>query len=60
MTTIAVLVLLLALSGALNIGLVAGVLSRASGKPVAAAALFGGGVVLTVLTVFFAAVAAYR
>jgi hypothetical protein len=60
MTINAILVLLLALSGAFNIGLVAGCLARASGKALAAAVLVGGGVVLTVLTVFFAAVAAYH
>lgn len=60
MTTPEILVLLLALSGALNIAMVAGALARASGKSLAAAALVGGGAALTGLTVFFAAVAAYR
>jgi hypothetical protein len=60
MTTGEILTLLLALSGALNLAIVAGALARTSGKSLAAAALVGGGAALTGLTVFFAAVAAYR
>jgi hypothetical protein len=60
MTTNAILVLVLAMSGALNIGLVAGTLARAAGKSPAAAALIGGGAALTALTVFFTAIAAYH
>jgi hypothetical protein len=60
MTTAEILVLLLALSGALNLAIIASALARASGKSLAAAALVGGGAAMTALAVFFAAVAAYR
>jgi len=60
MTKIELLALLLALSLAILLALVAGILAKASGKSVAAAALVGGGVLMTAMAVYFAAVAAYR
>ena len=60
MTTTTILSLLLALSTALNLGLVATSLARATGKSPAAAALVGGGAALTALTVFFTAITAYH
>lgn len=60
MTTIEILVLLLAASCALNAGLGAGILARSSGKSIQAAVLVGAGTVSTILTIFFTAVSAYR
>ena len=60
MTTTEVLALLLALSFGINIALVAGILARRAGAGTVQILLAGGGVVGTVLTIFFTAVGAYR
>jgi len=60
MTINQVLLLLLALSVAVNIGFAAGWVARTNGKSLPTATLIGGSAVATTLTVFFAAVAAYR
>ncbi len=60
MTAFEILALLLAVSGALNVGLAAAILARSSGKSLQAAVLVGAGTVSTILTLYFTAVSAYR
>ena len=60
MHTVQVLTLLLALSGALNLGFAAGLTARLTGVRPAQAILTGAGAVGTVMAIFFAAVSAYR
>jgi hypothetical protein len=55
-----VLVLLLALSGALNAALAVGITARHAGAGPAQAILTGAGAAGTVMAIFFAAVSAYR
>jgi hypothetical protein len=55
-----ILTLLLALSGALNVAFAAGLTARLAGARPAQAALTAAGAAGTVLTIFFAAVLAYR
>jgi hypothetical protein len=55
-----VLTLLLALSGALNVALAAGITARHTGAGIAQAILTGAGAAGTVMIIFFAAVAAYH
>lgn len=60
MDIVQILVLLLALSTALNIAFGAGLVARAGGLSVPASVLTASGAAATALTVFFAAVSAYR
>jgi hypothetical protein len=60
MNAIRVLTLLLALSGALNVALTAGITARHAGASTAQSILTGAGAAGTVMAVFFTAVAAYR
>jgi hypothetical protein len=60
MTTIEILALFLALSVALNLALSASILARGAGKSMPAATLVGASTATTALTIFFAAVSAYR
>jgi hypothetical protein len=55
-----VLVLLLALSGALNTALAVGITARHAGAGPAQAILTGAGAAGTVMAIFFAAVSAYH
>lgn len=55
-----VLVLLLALSGALNTAFAAGVTARCAGSSVSQAILTAAGAAGTVMAIFFTAVAAYH
>jgi len=55
-----VLVLLLALSGALNAALAVGITARHAGAGPAQAVLTGAGAAGTVMAIFFAAVSAYH
>ena len=59
MTAVQTLGLLLAVSSALNVAVVAGLAARHGGSTPAQAILTGGAAAATMLTVFFAAVAAY-
>ena len=59
MSAVQTLGLLLAISSALNIAVGAGFVARRSGAAPAQAVLTGGAAAATMLTVFFAAVAAY-
>ena len=60
MTTVAILGLLIALSGALNVGFAAGITARCTGIGVAQAILAGAGASGTTLIIYFAAVGAYH
>lgn len=60
MTTTDVVILLLALSFALNVALGAGCVAKASGKTVWASILIAGGAAGAILTIFFAALSVYR
>jgi len=60
MHTVQVLTLLLALSGALNVGFTAGLTARLAGAGPAQAILTGATAAGTVMAIFFAAVSAYR
>ena len=60
MNAVKVLTLLLALSGALNAALAAGITARHAGAGPAQAILTGGGAAGTVLALFFTAVSAYH
>jgi hypothetical protein len=60
MDTTQILILFLALSGALNVALGTGIMGRLTGAGMAKAALMGGGAAGTALMIFFTAVAAYR
>jgi hypothetical protein len=60
MHTVQVLVLLLALSGALNVAFAAGLTARRAGATPAQAILTAAGATGTVMAIFFAAVSAYR
>jgi hypothetical protein len=55
-----VLTLLLALSGALNVALVAGITARHTGAGAAQSILTGAAAAGTIMTIFFAAVSAYH
>jgi hypothetical protein len=55
-----ILTLLLALSGALNVAFVVGLIARQAGARSAQAILAAAGAAGTVLAIFFAAVSAYR
>jgi hypothetical protein len=55
-----ILTLLLALSGALNIAFVAGMLARRAGASPAQAIMTAAGTAGTVMAIFFAAVSAYH
>lgn len=55
-----VLTLLLALSGALNVALAAGITSRYAGTSTAQAILTGAASAGTVLAIFFTAISAYK
>jgi hypothetical protein len=59
MTTTQLLVLLLALSGALHIAVTAGLIAWRAGATAPRAVLTGGAAAATALTVYFTAVAAY-
>ena len=60
MHTVQVLILLLALSGALNVAFTAGLTARLAGVGLAQAILTGAAAAGTVMAIFFAAVSAYR
>jgi hypothetical protein len=60
MDTMQILVLFLALSGALNVALVTEIVARLAGVGMAKAILMGSGAAGTALMIFFTAVAAYR
>jgi hypothetical protein len=60
MHAIQILTLLLALSGALNVALGAGIIARQAGVGPAQAILTAAGAAGTVMAIFFAAVSAYR
>jgi hypothetical protein len=60
MHTSQVLTLLLALSGALNVGFTAGIIARYAGVATAQAILTAAGAAGTVMAIFFAAVSAYH
>ena len=60
MHTAQVLTLLLALSGALNVALAAGLTARLAGARPTQAILTAAGAAGTVMAIFFAAVSAYR
>lgn len=60
MRTYQVLGLLLALSGASNLGFIAGIVARLAGASPAQAVLTGAGAAATVIAIFLAGVAAYR
>jgi hypothetical protein len=55
-----VLALLLAASCALNVAFTVGIIAHSGGMGVPEALLAGGGAAATVMTIYFAAVAAYR
>jgi hypothetical protein len=55
-----ILTLLLALSGAVNVGFAAGLTARAAGASPAQAILTGAGSAGTVMAIFFAGVSAYQ
>ena len=60
MHAIQILTLLLALSGAMNVALCAGITARHAGVGPAQAILTAAGAAGTVMAIFFAAVSAYR
>ncbi|GAA0404155.1 hypothetical protein Acor_24390 [Acrocarpospora corrugata] len=60
MTLTEILLLLLALSVALNIAIIAGLIARTTGLSTAQAILTGAGAAATSLALYFAAVAAYQ
>jgi hypothetical protein len=60
MHTVQVLILLLALSSALNVAFTAGITARLAGVGLAQAILTGAGAAGTLMAIFFAAVSAYR
>jgi len=60
MDAVQVLILLLALSGALNVALSAGITARLAGAGPAQAILTAAGAAGAVMGIFFAAVSAYR
>ncbi|TYB43939.1 hypothetical protein [Actinomadura chibensis] len=60
MSSVQILLLLLALSVALNIAFGTALTSRANGASVPAAVLAGGGAAATTLIIFFTALPAYR
>jgi uncharacterized metal-binding protein len=60
MHTVQVLTLLLALSGALNVAVAAGITARLAGAGPAQAVMTAAAAAGAVMTVFFAAVSAYR
>jgi hypothetical protein len=60
MNAVEILTLLLALSGALNVGSAVGITARRAGAEPAQAILTGAGAAGTIMVIFFAAVAAYR
>jgi hypothetical protein len=60
MNAIKVLVLLIAVSSALNIAFVAGILSRADGRSIMTSTFIGAGAAASALTIFFAALPSYQ
>ena len=60
MTATELLLLILALSGALNVAFVAGVAARLSGQNVARSVLIAGGAAGAALTIFFTALPSYQ
>ena len=60
MHTVQILTLLVALSGALNVGFATGIIARYAGTTPAQAILTAAAAAGTVMAIFFAAVAAYH
>jgi hypothetical protein len=60
MTAARILALLLALSIAINIGFLAGLIAHQAGAPAPRALMTGAGAVATILGLYFAAIAAYQ
>ncbi|AVH54635.1 MULTISPECIES: hypothetical protein [Streptomyces] len=60
MSPLQIMSLLLALSAALNIAIIAGLLARGSGVGIPQAIISGAGAAAAALGIYFAAVAAYK